>query len=276
MSIGDISLTASARANLTALTSTTTLLGTTQEALSTGKDVNSASDNATAYFASQGFLNAANDLNNVKSNLSSALESVNSFDNSISDVNSVVVQLQGLATQALGTTDTGTRAGLASQFNALTTQLDELVNDATFNGSNLLNSTGNTLVVLFNETNTTSLTITGVNVTSAGLLTSSGNSAGSAWATESNIQTAQSCLLTALATLRTDAAQFGGNATLIQTRQDFTSNLITSLENASSDLIQADTNVEGANLQALQAQDQLGIVSLGISGTLEQAILRIL
>jgi flagellin-like hook-associated protein FlgL len=276
MAIGDISLSASSRANLTALTSTTNLLAQTQAHLSTGKTVNSASDNATAYFASQGFLNSANDLNNVKNNLSTSLESVNSFDDSIADVTSVITQLQGLATQALGTTDTNTRAGLASQFNALTDQLDQLVNDATFNGSNLLNSTGNTLVVFFNETNTTALTITGVNVTSAGLLTSSGKAATSSWSTATNIQTSQSFLLTALSTLRTDAAQFGGNATLIQTRQDFTSNLITSLQNASSDLIQADTNVEGANLQALQAQDQLGIVSLGISGTLEQSILRIL
>lgn len=276
MAIGDISLSSSARANLTALTSTAGLLEQTQQHLATGKTVNTASDNATAYFASQGFLNSANDLNSVKNNLATALQSVNSFDNSISDVTSVIVQLQGLATQALGTTDTNTRAGLASQFNALTTQLDELVNDATFNGSNLLNSTSATLVVYFNETNTTALTISGVNVTSAGLLTSGGKTAGSSWANATDIQTSQSYLLTALSTLRTDAANFGGNATLIQTRQDFTSNLITSLQNASTDLVQADTNTEGANLQALQAQDQLGIVSLGISGTLEQAILRIL
>jgi flagellin len=276
MAIGDITLSNSARSNLTALTSTSKLLAETQSHLSTGKTVNNASDNATAYFASEGFLNSANDLNTVKNNLSSALQSVNSFDNSLSDVTSVVVQLQGLATQALGTTDTSTRAGLASQFNALATQLDTLVNDATFNGSNLLNSTGNTLVVYFNATNTTALTITGVNVTSAGLLTSSGNTAASAWAAATNIQTSQSYLLTALSTLRTDAAQFGGNATLIQTRQDFTSNLITSLQNASSDLVSADTNTEGANLQALQAQSSLGIVSLGISGTQAQAILRIL
>jgi flagellin-like hook-associated protein FlgL len=276
MAIGDITLSNSARSNLSALTSTATLLAQTQQHLATGKVVNSASDNAVAYFASQGFLNSANDLNNVKNNLSSALQSVNSFDNSISDVTSVIVQLQGLATQALGTTDTTVRAGLASQFNALATQLDTLVNDATFNGSNLLNSTGNTLVVYFNATNTTALTITGVNVTSAGLLTSSGNTAASAWAAATNIQTSQSYLLTALSTLRTDAAQFGGNATLIQTRQDFTSNLITSLQNASSGLVQADTNTEGANLQALQAQNSLGIVSLGISGTQAQAILRIL
>jgi flagellin-like hook-associated protein FlgL len=212
----------------------------------------------------------------VKTNLSTALESVNSFDNSISDVTSIVNELQGLATQALGTTDTTTRKGLASQFNALATQLDTLVNDATFNGTNLLNSTSSTLVVYFNATDTTSLTITGVNITANGLLTASGAVAGSAWAGTTDIQGSQSYLLTALSTLVTDAASFGGNATLIQTRQNFTANLISSLQNASSDLVAADSNEEGANMQALQAQNSLGIVSLGVSGTLEQAILKIL
>jgi len=276
MSAGDVTLTASTRANLSALNKTTALLERTQQRLSTGKTVSSASDNANAYFSSQGFLNSANGLNTVKNNLSTALEAVNSFDNSIADVTSVITQLQGLTTQALGTTDTGTRAGLASQFNQLTVQLDQLVNDATFNGSNLLNDSTATLVVYFNANNTTSLTISGVNVTAAGLLTSSGNTAGNSWNTATDIQTTQSYLLTALATLRTDAANFGGNATLIQTRQDFTSNLINSLQNASNDLVSADTNTEGANLQALQAQNSLGIVALGVSGTLEQAILRIL
>jgi len=276
MAIGDISLSQSARANLTALTRTGELLGKTQTALSSGRSVNTASDNAAAYFASQGFLNSANNLATIKSNLSTALQTVNSIDNSIADVTSIINQLQGLTTQALGTTDTGTRAGLASQFNALTTQLDQLVNDATFNGTNLLNSASNTLVVYFDATNTTSLTISGINITSAGLLGTGGATASGSFATTANIQQNQSYLLTALATLTTDAASFGGNATLLQTRQDFTSNLITSLQNASDALVVADTNTEGANLQALQAQNQLGIVSLGVSGTLEQAILRIL
>ncbi|MFA4993832.1 MAG: hypothetical protein WC521_00805 [Bdellovibrionales bacterium] len=275
MAIGDISLSSSARANLTALQNTTVLLEKTQRHLSTGKSVNSATDDATAYFASKGFLNVANNLSTVKSNLSTALEAVNSYTNSIDSVSDVIAQLKGLVTQALGTTDTLTRSGLASQFNALTTQLDTLVNDATFNGTNLLNSTSTTLVVYFNADNTTSLTISGVNITSAGLL-GAGAAAGSDWADNTNIQESQSYLLTALATLTTDAANFGGNATLIQTRQTFTSNLITSLQNASNSLTAADTNEEGANLQALQAQAQLGIVSLGVSGTLASAILKIL
>jgi flagellin len=272
MSISDITLTAATRSNLLALQSTTNLLQSTEEDLSTGKSVNSASDNATAYFASQGFLNSANDLSNLKDSLSTGLTTVTSVEDSISDVQDVVTQLQGLVTQATGTTDTTTRSGLASQFNSLLTQLDNLVNDATFNGVNLLNSTSTTLVVFFNANNTTALTIQGVNITHNGLNISA---ASNGFATLDNINTSASLLLTALTTLRTDASTFGGNATLIQTRQDFTTNLINNLQTASDNLVLADTNQLGADLQALQAQDQLGIVSLGISGQLAQAILRL-
>ncbi len=272
MSLSTVSLSASARANLSSLQTTAQLLQTTQAHLASGKKVNSAVDNATAFFASQGFLNRASQLSDIKDNLATSLQSVTSTTNSITDVTQVVNQLSGIVTQALGSTDTTTRLGLASQFNSLLTQLDQLVNDATFNGTNLLNSTSSTLVVFFNETNKTALTITGVNVTAAGLKVVA---ATNAFADTGAIQTSQSLLLTALSTLRTDAASFGGNATLIQTRQDFTTNLINSLQTASDNLVLADTNLEGANLQALQAQNQLGIVSLGISGQLAQSILRL-
>lgn len=272
MAIGDISLSAAARSNLQALQNTASLLSTTEAHLSSGKKVNSASDNANAYFASQGFLARANDLNNVKSNLSTALTSVNSTTQSIANVNTVVTQLQGITTQALGTTDTTIRAGLASQFNALMTQLDSLVNDASFNGTNLLNSTSTTLVVYFNEKNTTALTVTGVNITSAGLNISV---ATNSFVDTASINTAGSLLLTALSTLRTDAATFGSNATLIQTRQTFTSDLINNLQTASDGLILADVNTEAANEQALQTQNQLGIDALNISNQTQQAILRL-
>src|ERR1700728_338128 len=140
MAINSVTLSASAYANLQALQTLATQLGSTQEALATGKDVNSASDNASAYFQSQGFLQSANDLSNLKDNLSTRLQTVTSVTQSISSIQTVVQQLQSLTTSALQHSDTTARKGLASQYNSLRNQLDLLVNDATFNGSNLLNT----------------------------------------------------------------------------------------------------------------------------------------
>ncbi|MDD3371369.1 MAG: flagellin, partial [Alphaproteobacteria bacterium] len=141
---------------------------------------------------------------------------------------------------------------------------------------NLLNDAAETnyMRVYFNADNTTYVDIQGVDLTSATLIGSA--SATNSWGSTADIQTDQANLLTALASLTANASSFGGNATLIQTRQTFTDNMISSLKSASSNLITADTNEEGANLQALQAQNSLGVVSLGVSGTLASAILKIL
>lgn len=272
MSINNISNSLSVQSSLTALSNTERLLQVTQQALTTGLSVNSPSDNATAFYASQGFLQQASDLSNLKDNLATSLTSVTSATNSISDVNQVVQQLQGITTQALSTTDVASRAGLASQYNALLPQLDELVNDATFNGTNLLNNSASSLVVHFNASNTAGLTISGNDLTSSGLNIAP---ATNSFATTADINAASSQLSSALTTLTTTASSLGGNATLIQTNQDFTSNLINNLQSASGNLTVADTNQEGAGLLALQAQAQLGLVSLGISGQLSQSIFKL-
>ena len=58
--MSDITLTAGIRQNLLSLQQTSADLTTTQEALATGKKVNSAFDNPTAYFTSQSLTNRAN------------------------------------------------------------------------------------------------------------------------------------------------------------------------------------------------------------------------
>ncbi|MCL2504638.1 MAG: hypothetical protein FWE93_00035 [Alphaproteobacteria bacterium] len=295
MAIGDISLTAAARSNLQALQKTTSLLETTQLRLATGKKVNSANDDAVAFFASKGFLNTANNLATIKDTISTAVETLTSFNNTIESIAKVVSQLQGLVVQALGTTNTDTRLALSSQYDDLVVQMNHMILDATFNGVNMLNEgdTTNQMIIYFNEDNSTALSIQGVGLltntvvtladgtntaTAAVIATEMAaiDTAINAWANTTDLQSQQGALLTAMSFLTSEAAKFGGNATLLATRQTFTANMINSLSNASSRLTAADVNEEGANMQALQAQSQLGIVSLGVSGMLAGAILRIL
>ena len=272
MTIGSITNTPSVQANLAALTNTAKLLQQAQQQLSTGKSVNSASDNATAFYASQGFVQQANDLSSLKNNLSTSLTTVNATNDAITSVKQVVQQLQGITAEAAGTTDQTVRTGLASQYNALLPQLDQLVNDATFNGTNLLSSSSNNLTVNFGTSANANVTIQGVDATSSGLGIAP---ASNGFASTADINAASSQLSAAQSSLNSTAASFGGNATLIQTNQDFTSNLIGNLQTASDNLTVSDPNEAAANLLALQASNQLGIVSLGISGQLKSAILKL-
>jgi flagellin len=90
-----------------------------------------------------------------------------------------------------------------------------------------------------------------------------------------NVDTSITSLDTALTTLRTQAAKFGSNLTTVQVRQDFTKNLINTLQTGSDQLVLADTNEEGANLLALQTRQQLSTTSLSLASQADQAVLRL-
>jgi flagellin-like hook-associated protein FlgL len=165
-----------------------------------------------------------------------------------------------------------TRANLQTQFNSLLTQIDQLAGDSSYNGINLLK--GDNLKVTFNENGSSSLTIAGVKFDSTGLGLASVS--GNGFQDNHNIDTTVSSLDTALTTLRTQAAQFGSNLSTVQTRQDFTKNLVNTLQTGSDNLVLADTNQEGANLLALQTRQQLSITSLSLASQSDQAILKIL
>lgn len=77
----------------------------------------------------------------------------------------------------------------------------------------------------------------------------------------------------ALDTTRSNATSLGTNVSLLQTRLNFTTNYVNTLEAGSGKLTLADINQEGANLLALQTRQQLGINSLAFAGQAEQSIL---
>ena len=77
----------------------------------------------------------------------------------------------------------------------------------------------------------------------------------------------------ALNTVRSTAASLGADLSTIQIRQDFTSNLINSLEAGAGDLTLADLNEEGANLLTLQTRQQLASTSLSFATQADQSVL---
>ena len=76
-------------------------------------------------------------------------------------------------------------------------------------------------------------------------------------------------------TLRTQASQFGSNLSIIETRQDFTKNMINVLETGAANLTLADTNEEAANVLALQTRQQLSSTALSLSSQADQNVLRL-
>lgn len=325
--MAEVTLTAALRSNLLSLQHTQVLLNQTEQRLATGKKVNSALDNPSAFFASQSLTNRAGDLSNLLDSQGQAVETLKGTDAGITSITSFLQQAKAVAQQALNESNANGGgaptdvADLAKQFNEILKQITSLAGDANYQGTNLLNNASNSLKVIYNETGSSTQTIQGVDFTvgSTGntgttvtythkYVTGSGTTATTVTATATvtaggglaiadaattgagswgatgtavNSNAAAAIQLSldevdkALTTVRAQASTFGTNLSIIQTRQDFTTNLINTLKEGSDSLTLADTNQEGANLLALQTAQQLGIQSLSLASQANQSVLRL-
>jgi flagellin-like hook-associated protein FlgL len=170
------------------------------------------------------------------------------------------------------TTTNATRASLQKDYNDLLKQIDQLARDAGFNGINLLG--GDSLKVTFNESETTFLTLQGVTYDSEGLGLEQIVS-GDGFQVDANIQATLTLLDGARTRIQAQATKLGSNMSVIQTRQEFTKQMIVTLNVGADNLTVADTNEEGANLLALNTRQQLSQTALSLASQASQAVLRL-
>ena len=176
---------------------------------------------------------------------------------------------------AVGLTVSGTlednRASYVDRYNDILGQIDQLAKDAGYKGVNLLGGTDQSLTVVFNEDRSSSLTIKGVDGSASGL----GLTPETDWSTNAGIDAALTKIDSAISTLRSMSSEFGNNYSVVQTREEFTENLINVLEEGSDKLTLADMNEESANMLALQTRQQLAINSLSLASQAAQSVLKL-
>ena len=177
----------------------------------------------------------------------------------------------GLTNGINATSYNSERATLETEFNNLRTQIDQLAADASFNGVNLLD--GDSLSVIFNEDGSSSLSLDGVSFNSTGLSISS--AATDSFQTDANINATMTQLGSAISELRSQGSTFGSNLSVIEVRQDFTKNLVNTLETGAANLTLADINEEGANMLALQTRQQLSSIAMSMASQADQQVLRL-
>ncbi len=159
-------------------------------------------------------------------------------------------------------------AQFESDYNRIRAQIDSLVEDTGYRGTNLLN--GNDLLTVFNENRTSTLTTAGVTFTASGLGIEAAD-----FAREDTVNDALTQVRDALTAVRNFGATLANDLTVIQTRETFTKALINTLTEGSDKLVNADQNEEGAKLLALQTRQSLGVTSLSLASQSQQSILRL-
>jgi flagellin-like hook-associated protein FlgL len=294
----EITLSTATRSNLLSLQNTTDLIGKTQERLATGLKVNSAIDDALAFFRARNLNSRASDLQAIKDQIGGGVSVITAATQGLTSIESVLKQMKALAQSAISAPESSTRAKLASQFNELRSQVDNLAEDSSFNGVNLLKSGigafqagADTLTVKFNERTdvkaVNQLVVSGLKVSEftsimarSAVATGTPGTNPAIWGQTGAqgikaITNSIRAIDSALVTVRQSAQEFGTNAAMLQIRSDFTTNIINTLKGGAADLVNADMNEESANLLSLQTRQQLGTISLSIAQKSEQSVLRL-
>jgi flagellin-like hook-associated protein FlgL len=284
----DVTLTPGIRSNLLSLTQTAKVVALTQARLATGLKVAKATDGPVDYFQAKALSERAADLLTKKDAIDQGVSSLGVALQAVESTEDIFAQMKGLLLSAK-TGSAEDRASLAKQFNELALQANNLLDDASYQGINLVTSTASALNVSFSEKTGSALSIDGTDVrvsTFAGL----DGGAASAVATTlaglnigwsavngsvSLFDAAVDTLDGAITTIRTNAATLGSNVSLMNARLEFTTDYVGTLTGGSDRLTLADLNEEGAALVALRTRQQLAVQALAFAGQAEETVLQL-
>ncbi|WP_439358492.1 flagellin N-terminal helical domain-containing protein [Bradyrhizobium sp. DASA03007] len=274
-------------------------LQTTENRISTGQRVATASDNS-AYWSIATSMRADNAaLSAVSDSLGLSAATVDTeytaLNKVIGDSNSGLTKLQALLVEAK--TAGIDRTKIQAEITQIQQDMKNVANAATFNGVNWLSTNATTpatvnLVSSFSRVggtptiNTITVTVANYSLytsTTAGILdtvsgTASVDTISIAALTDS--ATDQTTLdgyiaqvTAAINTVSQSAANLGAIKNRISNNTEFVKSLMDSVDRGIGQLVDADMNAESTRLQALQTQQQLGVQALSIANQNSQSIL---
>ena len=273
MSLNSVNTNIGAMVALQSLNRTNEALNTTQKRVSTGYRVSDAKDDGAAFAVAQSVradvagLTAANEqLGGVKGVLDTALAGLTKVSDTMTKVRETLVRL------ADDTLNTNQRAQYNAQYEALRTQVQNFIADATYNGRTLLDTNaangGGDITTTRNESGTT-YTLTAAD--GAGTMVVA--------AAPADAATAQAAIAAggdwqAVNTLIADALnRFGSDSRYVDAQIGYNRDKLDALDGGLGALIDADLAKESARLQALQIRQQLGTQSLSIANQAPQSLL---
>lgn len=115
-------------------------LGSAMEQLSTGKKINSASDNAAGLAISTRMTSQIRGLEQAIRNAYDAVSMVQTAEGALDEMTAMLQRMRELALQSgTGTTDSSDRSYLNAEFTALRTEVDRIADSTEWNGRPILN-----------------------------------------------------------------------------------------------------------------------------------------
>lgn len=260
-----------AMAALQSLNQTSKDLSTTQSRINTGLAVSSTKDDSASFTIAQTLRSDLGGMKAVTSSLSRAKSTVDVAVAGAEQISDIVNQMKSKATEASDAgMDSDSRAAIAKDFTALKDQITTIINSSSFNGTNLLSSSGTSKEVkALQSTDPSAATLdvanqaldTKVITAMTGDLTSAAN-AKTMVTTLDNIQKS----------VKTSLSDLGAGSRKIDNQTTFVGKLSDVVTSGIGNLVDADLAKESARLQALQVKQQLGVQALSIANQAPQVI----
>jgi len=274
MLYNSVNTTVGAMTALQNLNATNTELSNTQNRINTGLRVASAKDNGAIWAIAQNQRATSQSLNAVKDSLQRGQSIVDVALAAGASVSDLLLQMKEKALAASDTTlDTNSRIALNEDFLSLRDQISKAVNNADFNGGNMLKGTNPTnIYALANADGTAAITVVaqpmdlGTGALSA--LTST-SSIGTQTLGLNMITTINQAIINvsaALSALGTGSKSLSSHLTFIGKLQD-------TVDAGVGNLVDADLAKESAKLQSEQTKQQLAVQALSIANQAPNSIL---
>ena len=248
-------------------------LGDVQSRISTGLKVQGAKDNAAIWAIAQQQRADVGALNAVKQSLDRATSIADVGLSAGESVSDLLNQLKEKVVAAKDSSlKTQSRELLNADFQALLRAIASAVDNATFDGGNILNGSLTTGIrFLANADASSFVTLSAKDLTLGGSIIELALS--DSLLTLTGATQALTRLDNSIGQLNAALGEIGAQAKQIEAHNSFVTKLIDTLESGIGNLVDADLAKESARLQALQVQQQLGAQSLSIANQAPQIIL---
>jgi flagellin len=246
-------------------------LEATQNNINTGLRIGGPKDNGAVWAMAQSMRMDVMAFNSVTQSLD---RTISVTDTGIAAGTSVSDLLKDMKEKALAARDTtidaNARAAYNADFVALRDMITKTLQNATFDGSNLINSNTN-LAALANADGTSFITVQARNMSLGGSIVTVATT--TTISTSTKAATAITTIETSLNNLNLALSRMGTDAKKVNMQKAFVGKLVDELNKGVGNLVDADLAKESARLQALQTKQQLGIQTLSIANRAPQTVL---
>jgi len=237
--------------------------------LATGKRINSAGDDPAGFQLSQLLDSRTRGLQTAFDNVSNAQNLLNVAEGGYQNIMDIVQTLKEKATQAAdGLYNTSQRTALNDQVTALIQEIDDIVSESTFNGSNLINGSYSGITFQSGETASDTLSVTLLGADSADLSINT-----ISLTTQASASAAITTLNTAITSLAQRIQDVGEYKSRLDSKEGTLSVAVTNTESVRSTIEDADFAKEQMEMMKLQIIQQTALTSLSQSNSSPQMVL---